>query len=204
MERFLELFIVRRYHSGICLVTNYHPKIDGGEDVQAVIMAALDRYCVSNPLHPDVFPCEYIFSGQLFIPDKREQLSARWRQRWFPCVSECELRTTALKLLTTPIGTTIPMVAASQRVVVQNLSSCRAKPIANGPVKSRVSLNRKCSSRLIVFDNDWLLSRIIPSSAHAAFDKAGHYFHIKIVHVPVDPITRQVNVSRMKRAMYVA
>ncbi|KAM5534548.1 hypothetical protein V8D89_011752 [Ganoderma adspersum] len=28
----------------------------GGEDIQKVIVAAFERYCVSNPLHPDVFP----------------------------------------------------------------------------------------------------------------------------------------------------
>ncbi|RPD57568.1 PLP-dependent transferase [Lentinus tigrinus ALCF2SS1-7] len=28
----------------------------GGEDLQKIIVAAFDRYCVSNPLHPDVFP----------------------------------------------------------------------------------------------------------------------------------------------------
>ncbi|KAL7281568.1 hypothetical protein ACG7TL_004885 [Trametes sanguinea] len=28
----------------------------GGEDMQKVIIAAMERYCVSNPLHPDVFP----------------------------------------------------------------------------------------------------------------------------------------------------
>jgi sphinganine-1-phosphate aldolase len=30
--------------------------IDGGEDLEKVIVAAFQRYCVSNPLHPDVFP----------------------------------------------------------------------------------------------------------------------------------------------------
>ena len=30
--------------------------LDGGEDLQKVIVAAFDRYTVSNPLHPDVFP----------------------------------------------------------------------------------------------------------------------------------------------------
>lgn len=29
---------------------------DGGEDLQKVIVAAFERYAVSNPLHPDVFP----------------------------------------------------------------------------------------------------------------------------------------------------
>ncbi|KAJ2922577.1 hypothetical protein H1R20_g14529, partial [Candolleomyces eurysporus] len=28
----------------------------GGEDLQKIITTAYDRYCVSNPLHPDVFP----------------------------------------------------------------------------------------------------------------------------------------------------
>ncbi|KAI0358513.1 PLP-dependent transferase [Trametes cingulata] len=28
----------------------------GGEEMQKVIMAAMERYCLSNPLHPDVFP----------------------------------------------------------------------------------------------------------------------------------------------------
>lgn len=29
---------------------------DGGEDLQKVIVAAFERYCVTNPLHPDLFP----------------------------------------------------------------------------------------------------------------------------------------------------
>jgi len=36
---------------------------DGGADVEAVILSALERYCVSNPLHPDVFPGEYHAKG---------------------------------------------------------------------------------------------------------------------------------------------
>jgi len=42
---------------------------------------------------------------------------------------------------------------------------------------------------------------IIPCSAHAAFDKAGHYFNIKDVNVPVDTMTRQTNESRIRRAI---
>ena len=30
--------------------------VDGGEDLEKVIVAAYQRYCVSNPLHPDIFP----------------------------------------------------------------------------------------------------------------------------------------------------
>ena len=30
--------------------------LDGGDELENVIVAAYKRYCVSNPLHPDVFP----------------------------------------------------------------------------------------------------------------------------------------------------
>ncbi|KAI0745932.1 PLP-dependent transferase [Earliella scabrosa] len=40
------------WHHGKVSGAVYH----GGEDLQKVIVAAYDRYCVSNPLHPDVFP----------------------------------------------------------------------------------------------------------------------------------------------------
>lgn len=31
-------------------------RVDGGEDLSKVLVAAFERYAVSNPLHPDVFP----------------------------------------------------------------------------------------------------------------------------------------------------
>jgi sphinganine-1-phosphate aldolase len=43
--------------------------------------------------------------------------------------------------------------------------------------------------------------RVIPISAHAAFDKAGEYFQIKIRHIPVDPTSRKVNLKRVARAI---
>ncbi|CAE6430482.1 unnamed protein product [Rhizoctonia solani] len=42
---------------------------------------------------------------------------------------------------------------------------------------------------------------IIPVTAHAAFDKAGKYFGIKIHHIPVDPYTRQVDIKHVRRAI---
>ena len=60
---------------------------------------------------------------------------------------------------------------------------------------------------LVILQLDQLNSHaahsIIPSSAHAAFDKAGKYFGIKVHHIPVDPYTRQVNIKHVRRAMYV-
>uniref|UniRef100_A0A8C5PR50 Sphingosine-1-phosphate lyase 1 n=1 Tax=Leptobrachium leishanense TaxID=445787 RepID=A0A8C5PR50_9ANUR len=42
---------------------------------------------------------------------------------------------------------------------------------------------------------------VAPVSAHAAFDKAASYFRMKIVHVPLDPKTMQVDVKAMRRAI---
>lgn len=42
---------------------------------------------------------------------------------------------------------------------------------------------------------------VAPISAHAAFDKAAHYFNFKLVHVPVDEKTRKCDLKAMKRAI---
>ncbi len=40
---------------------------------------------------------------------------------------------------------------------------------------------------------------VIPVTGHAAFDKAGHFFKIKVHHVPVDPITRRVDPKKLRK-----
>ncbi len=40
------------YHAGKLSGAVYH----GGDDMEKVVVAAYARYCVSNPIHPDVFP----------------------------------------------------------------------------------------------------------------------------------------------------
>ncbi|XP_077469697.1 sphingosine-1-phosphate lyase 1 isoform X2 [Stigmatopora argus] len=42
---------------------------------------------------------------------------------------------------------------------------------------------------------------LAPVSVHAAFDKAAHYFGMKLVHVPLNKSTMQVDVKAMKRAI---
>ncbi|CAH7689395.1 sphinganine-1-phosphate aldolase [Phakopsora pachyrhizi] len=42
---------------------------------------------------------------------------------------------------------------------------------------------------------------VIPISAHAAFDKAGDYFGIKVHHIRVNEKTRKVDIARVKRAI---
>nr|CAG4644750.1 EOG090X051L [Leptodora kindtii] len=38
-------------------------------------------------------------------------------------------------------------------------------------------------------------------SAHAAIDKAAHYFRMRLVRVPVDPVTQKADVNAMKKAI---
>ncbi|KAL6487085.1 hypothetical protein MHYP_G00037110 [Metynnis hypsauchen] len=42
---------------------------------------------------------------------------------------------------------------------------------------------------------------IAPVSVHAAFDKAAHYFGMKLIHVPLDKKTMKADVKAMKRAI---
>uniref|UniRef100_A0A8C1MUS4 sphinganine-1-phosphate aldolase n=1 Tax=Cyprinus carpio TaxID=7962 RepID=A0A8C1MUS4_CYPCA len=42
---------------------------------------------------------------------------------------------------------------------------------------------------------------IAPVSVHAAFDKAAHYFGMKLIHIPLDKKTMKVDVKAMRRAI---
>ncbi|KAF8342280.1 PLP-dependent transferase [Cantharellus anzutake] len=42
---------------------------------------------------------------------------------------------------------------------------------------------------------------VVPSTAHAAFWKAAHFLGVKIHRIPVDPITRKVDLRRVHRAI---
>ncbi|CAG8535234.1 12513_t:CDS:2 [Acaulospora morrowiae] len=42
---------------------------------------------------------------------------------------------------------------------------------------------------------------VVPDTIHAAFDKAAGYFNIKMVHVPIDPVTRRVDTTAVSRAI---
>jgi len=42
---------------------------------------------------------------------------------------------------------------------------------------------------------------VIPVTAHAAFDKAGDYFGIRVKHVPIDPNTCEVDLKAMRKAI---
>ena len=41
----------------------------------------------------------------------------------------------------------------------------------------------------------------MPATAHPGFNKACAYFKIKLIRIPVDPVTLQVDVNKMRRAI---
>ena len=43
--------------------------------------------------------------------------------------------------------------------------------------------------------------RVVPISAHAAFDKGAAYLGIKVHTIPIHPETRQVDIKRVARAI---
>ncbi|KAF9171221.1 hypothetical protein BGX21_009643 [Mortierella sp. AD011] len=42
---------------------------------------------------------------------------------------------------------------------------------------------------------------VAPVTIHAAFDKAANYFGMKLIHVPIDPVTMQVDINAVKKAI---
>lgn len=43
------------------------------------------------------------------------------------------------------------------------------------------------------------ISRVVPVTIHAAFDKAGSYFGIRVHHIDVDPTTHKVDIKKLDR-----
>ena len=55
MASLVVLSIVSPFHSWT-MSSSSEKTTDGGDDLHEIITSTYSRYCVSNPLHPDVFP----------------------------------------------------------------------------------------------------------------------------------------------------
>jgi sphinganine-1-phosphate aldolase len=126
----------------------------GGEELQKVIVSAYERYTVSNPLHPDVFPAIRKMEAEI--------------------VSMC------LKLYNNPDGAGTTTSGGTESIVMAVKTYRDWARTVKGITEPEI---------------------IIPSSAHAAFDKGAAYLKIKVHTIPVDPVTRKVNIKRVKRAI---
>ncbi|KAJ6476032.1 pyridoxal phosphate-dependent transferase [Mycena vitilis] len=126
----------------------------GGDDMEKVIVAAYAKYCVSNPLHPDVFPAI------------RKM--------------EAEIVAMTLKLYNNPDGAGTMTSGGTESIIMSVKTHRDWARAVKGITEPEI---------------------IVPSSAHAAFDKGAAYLKIKVHVVPVDPYTRKVDLRAVKRAI---
>ncbi|KAF7376459.1 Sphinganine-1-phosphate aldolase [Mycena sanguinolenta] len=126
----------------------------GGDDMERVIVAAYAKYCVSNPLHPDVFPAV------------RKM--------------EAEIVAMTLKLFNNPDGAGTMTSGGTESIIMSVKTHRDWARAVKGITEPEI---------------------IIPASAHAAFDKGAAYLKIKFHSVPVDPVTRKVDLKAVKRAI---
>ncbi|KAJ7646954.1 pyridoxal phosphate-dependent transferase [Roridomyces roridus] len=126
----------------------------GGDDMERVIVAAYAKYCVSNPLHPDVFPTI------------RKM--------------EAEIVAMTLRLYNNPDGAGTMTSGGTESIIMS------------------VKTHRDWARAVKGITEPEL---IMPASGHAAFDKGAAYLKIKVHSIPVDPITRKVDMRAVKRAI---
>jgi len=126
----------------------------GGDDLEKVIVAAYQRYCVSNPLHPDVFPAVRKMEAEI--------------------VSMC------LRLYNNPDGAGVMTSGGTESIIMAVKTYRDWARAVKGITEPEM---------------------VLPSSAHAAFDKGAAYLNIKVHSIPVDPYTRKVDIKHVKRAI---
>lgn len=127
----------------------------GGDDLSAIMAEAYKRFCLSNPLHPDVFP------------------SVR--------KMEAEVISMTVKLFNGGAAACGTMTSGGTESILLAMKAYR----------DFARTQRGITEPEIV----------VPTTAHAAFDKACDYFGIKMVHVPVNPVTFRADLDATKRAV---
>ncbi|KAF9010763.1 pyridoxal phosphate-dependent transferase [Cyathus striatus] len=126
----------------------------GGDELEDVIVKAYKRYCVSNPLHPDVFPAIRKMEAEI--------------------VAMC------LKMYNHPDGAGT-MTSGGTESIVMAVKTYRDWARATKGITEP--------------------ELIVPTSGHAAFDKGAAYMGVKVHTIPVDRVTRRVDIKRVKRAI---
>jgi hypothetical protein len=85
--------------------------------------------------------------------------------------------------------------AVPQQAAEPKVSSWHARLGATRHTMSAELIHPRCTSHIIAT----LIYRVIPLTAHAAFDKAAEYFKIKLRHAPIDPVSLKVDVHAVSR-----
>ncbi len=141
--------------------------------MERVLVAAFQRYCVSNPLHPDVFPAIRKMEAEI--------------------VAMC------LRMYNNPTGAGATTSGGTESILM-SVKTHRdwARAVKGISEPEMYALDQF----LLAYTKCWLVAhRIVPASAHAAFDKAAAYFNVKLHLIPVNFETRRVDLKRVRRAM---
>ncbi|KAL0956770.1 hypothetical protein HGRIS_002890 [Hohenbuehelia grisea] len=139
-----------KYRQGKLSGAVYH----GGEDMEKVIVDAYQRYCVSNPLHPEAFPAVRKMEAEI--------------------VAMC------LRLYNNPSGAGAMTSGGTESIIMAVKTYRDWARATKGIIEPEM---------------------IVPITAHAAFDKGGAYMKVKVHSIPVDPVTRKVDLKRVRRAI---
>jgi sphinganine-1-phosphate aldolase len=141
--------------------------------MEKVLVAAFQRYCVSNPLHPDVFPAIRKMEAEI--------------------VSMC------LRMYNNPTGAGATTSGGTESILMSvktHRDWARAvKGISEPEMYAFVPFLLAYTLKSV------RVLRVVPASAHAAFNKAAAYFNVKLHSIPVNPESRQVDLRRVRRAM---
>lgn len=126
----------------------------GGLELTRVIVAAFERYALTNPLHPDVFPAIRKMEAEI--------------------VSIC------LRLFHNPGGAGTMTSGGTESIVMAVKTYRDWARTVRGITEPEM---------------------VVPLTAHAAFDKGAAYMGVKVHTIPVDPITRKVDMKGVRRAI---
>ena len=109
---------------------------------------------------------------------------------------EAEIVAMVLKLYHAPEGAAGTMTSGGTESIINRKGSSWLGEDSEGNKRTR---NVRTRVSLPTTRTD--LSRIIPSTAHAAFDKGGQYLVFTVHSIPIHQSTRQVDIRRVARAM---
>lgn len=170
----------------------------GGDDLVRFLVQVYGMFSLSNPLHSEVFP--FVRKMECEVSERRQLVAERMIS------GVCVICLAAPSHPLTRVSPALPCSYLWLHQVVRMTVS-----LFNGDAEACGTMTSGGTESILMAMKsyrDEARSRgieeaeiIAGESAHAAFDKAAHYFGMKLVHVPVDPVTMRVDVAAVKAAI---
>ncbi|KAH7925624.1 PLP-dependent transferase [Leucogyrophana mollusca] len=152
----------------------------GGPALTAVLVRAFARYAVANPLHPEVFPAVRKMEAEV--------------------VQMCLRMYHAPGLPNDSPDSGLALDSPNDAGTTEGKAT-GAGTMTSGGTESIIMAVKTYRDWARATKGITRPEMVVPASAHAAFDKGGAYLGVKVHTVPVDPVTRKVDVGRVRRAI---